>query len=113
MNRFLPAVLVLCVFGLRSARGDEPPAVVDPLTLWNSNTTALWGANVFQKVDPENRKQWTPLLRKHDFRDLQRAGANYVNFSVPGPYEPDSGNYNADDWEHLKTQVRLSERRGT
>jgi hypothetical protein len=106
MKHFIPAFLGLLVFGSAIGRGDEPPVVVDPWTFWNSDTTTLWGANVFQKVDPESRKEWIPLLRPHDFDDLYRAGANYVNFSMPGPYEPESGSFNADDWKHLEDRVK-------
>lgn len=105
MKRLAPTVLGLCIFGSAIAQGDEPPGDVDPWTFWNSETSSLWGANVYQAVDADNRKAWTPLLRPHDFEDLRLAGANYVNFSVPGPFEPESGNGNADDWKHLKERV--------
>jgi hypothetical protein len=36
---------------------------------------------------------------------LKRAGANYVNLSVPGPYDPASGELNKDDWRNLKHRV--------
>jgi hypothetical protein len=41
---------------------------------------------------------------QRDFDDLKNAGANYVNFSVPGPYDVD-GTSNAPNWTQLKQLV--------
>jgi aryl-phospho-beta-D-glucosidase BglC (GH1 family) len=43
---------------------------------------------------------------------LQRAGANYVNLSAPGPYDPVSGTFQADDWKNLKDRIEWAERAG-
>jgi hypothetical protein len=98
-------VLGICVCGFPIAQRNERGEDIDPWTYWTSGTTKLWGANVFQAVDAADRRTWVPLLRPHDLEDLYRAGANYVNFSVPGPFDPESGKCNADDWRHLKERV--------
>jgi hypothetical protein len=105
MKQFVPVFLGLCFLGLPIVQGNAPEEVVDPWTFWTSDTTRLWGANVFQAVDAVDRTEWAQLLRPPDLEDLRLAGANYVNFSVPGPFEPESGNHNADDWRHLKERV--------
>lgn len=94
------------VKALQEKKGQERARLVDPWDYYQSNVTKLWGANIYQEIDPDNRKKWRPLLRQHDFQDLCRVGANYVNLSVPGPYEPDSGTYNADDWNNLKQRIQ-------
>ena len=103
--RRLPAFIALVGLHCLVTAG-QPLPVNDAWSLWNSKTTVLWGANIYQVVDNDDRKQWAPLLLPQDFEDLQRAGANYVNLSVPGPLDPDSGNLNDDDWKHLKDLVQ-------
>jgi hypothetical protein len=105
MKHSVLTVLGFCVFSLAIAKGQERSRLVDPWIYWNVNVCKLWGANIYQEIDPRDRKKWRPLLRRHDFEDLQRAGANYVNLSVPGPFEPESGSYNADDWGNLKQRI--------
>ncbi|HET6327698.1 MAG TPA: cellulase family glycosylhydrolase [Planctomycetaceae bacterium] len=102
MKLLTPCVLGFFLFCLPSAKGDE---VVDPWEYWSSNTARLWGANIYQQVDAQDRTKWGPLLQRSDLEDLRSAGANYVNFSVPGPFDVVSGRCNADDWRHLKQQV--------
>src|SRR5262249_2996918 len=47
-----------------------------------------------------------PYLTQQDLKDLHDAGANYVNFSIPGPFDPKTGECNKDDWNHLCQLVR-------
>jgi aryl-phospho-beta-D-glucosidase BglC (GH1 family) len=47
-------------------------------------TVRLRGANVYQQEDSGH--PWYPRLVEDDLKGLAKAGANYVNLSVPGPY---------------------------
>lgn len=105
------ARLILGFFGLffMVAEYQKRVRADDAWDLWNSKTTKLWGANIYQEVVPATdkcKRSWGPLLRPHDFADLARAGANYVNLSVPGPFEPGNGNLNKDDWEFLQERIK-------
>ncbi|MBV9124004.1 MAG: cellulase family glycosylhydrolase [Planctomycetes bacterium] len=111
MRHFAWAVAGWCVLCSTIIQGQEGPRPEDPWDYWKANTK-LWGANIYQEVDPEDRQKWRPLLRPHDFEDLQRAGANSVNLSVPGPYDPDSGQFNSDNWDNLKQRIQWAKKAG-
>jgi hypothetical protein len=112
MRHIVLALLGLCFPCLLIARGQEGPRNIDPWDYWNSDVAKLWGANIYQEIDPRDGRKWQPLLRRHDFQDLQLAGANYVNLSVPGPFEPESGNLNVDNWNNLKDRIQWAKDAG-
>jgi len=73
---FLPAVS-------EDRAEQRAEAAADKWSLWSQGVT-LRGANVYQQED--SGTPWYPLLVQEDLKDLAQSGANYVNFSVPGPY---------------------------
>ena len=113
MKRIALIVLGSCVLFPTFAKGQDRLRDDEMWALWNSGTTKLWGANIFQGVVETTKvkpRHWSPLLRPHDFEDLYRAGANHVNLSVPGPFEPDSGKCNAIDWQLLKDRIEWAKK---
>ncbi len=78
---------------------------LDKMTLWNSGTTVLRGADIFQRIrypaldgpDFLGSGYIGPPYTQADFDQLAAMGANYVNLSVPGiytiepPYQLDTG----------------------
>ncbi len=87
---FLISVLSLVVVMDSAAQAD----VLDKMTLWNSGTTQLRGANFFQRIRYEEVDGTAflgngyigPPATQADFDQLAALGANYVHLSIPGIY---------------------------
>lgn len=78
---------------------DECKNADSKLKIWTASKACLRGANIYQQTDSGN--PWYPKLVASDLADLRAAGANYVNFSVPGPFGVDSMVLNQANWNKL------------
>ncbi|MBZ0284521.1 MAG: glycoside hydrolase family 5 protein [Anaerolineae bacterium] len=87
---FLISVLLLIGITGSPAQADD----LDKMTLWNSGTTQLRGADFFQRIRYEEvdgpdflgSDYIGPPATQADFDQLAGLGANYVNLSIPGIY---------------------------
>jgi hypothetical protein len=63
----------------------EVATVESPIGLWTSG--GLRGANIFGQQKYATTGAWSPVYKQQDFHDLRALGANFVDLSVPGPYD--------------------------
>jgi hypothetical protein len=89
-----------------AAPATRSPAVLEKWNLW-TNGTVLRGANVYQQDESLNDigGRFGPHLVREDLRALRSAGANYVNFSVPGIFHVKSNGPWPEMAAHLETMV--------
>ena len=65
----------------------EPTMISSKMKLFELGT-CLRGANMFQQEKwSQPHQTWNPKIDRRDLRDLRNAGANLVNYSIPGPYD--------------------------
>lgn len=102
---------LLCVPSEFAGSSQKPTSVVDKWDLW-SQEVVLRGANMYQQEDggDPNGISWYPTLVKEDLTDLAAAGANYVNLSIPGPFNVEEPfECNSESWKMLKKIADWSE----
>lgn len=92
------------------ARSDSPGS---KWGLW-SQGTALRGANVYQQDESRSDKggDFGPNLVLDDLQNLADAGANYVNFSIPGTYHVKTNTQWPQMIAHLDNMVQWAKEAG-
>ena len=88
-QRFFLLLILPLLFTLNSSRSALPQdhSRDAKWQLWTSGKTELRGANIYQQQ--AYRDPWCSKAESADFKALREAGANYVNLSIPGPFNVD------------------------